>query len=51
MKGYAMLLAYLPALIFEAFLEMMNEPLPRQMPERARDCDNHEGDDRHRSCS
>lgn len=44
-----MLLAYLPALIFEAFLEMLNEPAPRQIPERARSCDVSESDQHHRS--
>lgn len=45
-----MLLAYLPALIFEAFLEMLNEPAPRQIPERARTCDTSESDPHRRSC-
>jgi len=45
-----MLLAYLPALIFEAFLEMLSEPAPRQIAERARASDEADGDQHDRSC-
>ena len=32
-----MLLAYLPVLIFEAFVEMLSEPAPRPAKQRADD--------------
>lgn len=47
LKGRAMLLAYLPAMIFQAFLEMLNEPAARQLPERA--YDDRDGSRQHRS--
>jgi len=43
-----MLLAYLPAMIFQAFLEMLNEPAARQVPERAHD--DRDSSRQHRSC-
>ncbi len=41
-----MLLAYLPVLIFEAFVEMLSEPAPRPVAERA---DDREDRQRHRN--
>jgi hypothetical protein len=45
--GFAMLLAYLPVLIFEAFLEMLNEPAAR--PAAHSGYDDREGSRRDRS--
>jgi hypothetical protein len=34
-RGFAMLLVYLPALIFETYLEMLNEPAFITQPQKA----------------